>query len=353
MVIDGHLDLSMNALQWNRDLTQSVFDIRQREVGMNQKGRAAGTVAFPEMQAGEVAVCLATVIARIYREGNPLKGYSSPEIAYAVAQGQLAYYRVLESEGNVRLLRDWDALHAHVVDWETSARDECPLGFILSMEGADPIITPDQAASWWADGLRVVSLSHYGVSTYAHGTGTTGGLTPLGRALLKEMDDLGMILDVTHLSEQSFYEAMGLFKGSVLASHNNCRALIPGDRQFTDDQIRRLIERDGVIGAVMDAWMLYPGWVVGETQNTVVNLSAVADHIDHVCQIAGNAHHAAIGSDLDGGYGQEQCPHDLDTIVDVQKIPDLLAQRAYSEEDIRLIMHGNWLRLFRRAWTEG
>jgi len=352
MVIDGHLDLSMNALQWNRDLTQSVFDIRQQEAGMKQKSRAAGTVAFPEMRAGEVTVCLTTVIARVERKGNPLSGYRSPEIAYAVAQGQLAYYRVLESEGKVRLLQDWDTLNTHVVDWEPSTRDERPLGFILSMEGADPIITPDQVISWWQDGLRVVSLSHYGVSTYAHGTGTTGGLTPLGQALLKEMDDIGLILDVTHLSEQSFYEAMDLFNGPVLASHNNCRALVPGDRQFTDDQIRRLIERDAVIGAAMDAWMLYPGWVIGKTQNTVVDLNAVADHIDHVCQVAGNARHAAIGSDLDGGYGQEQCPQDLDTIEDVQKIPGLLTQRGYSEEDIRLIMHGNWLRLFRKAWTE-
>jgi len=351
LLIDGHLDLAMNALIWNRDLSQSVFEIRRREAGMTQKGRAMGTVAFPEMRKGEVGVCLATVIARIARKGNPLTGYNSPEIAYAMAQGQLAYYRILESQGVVRIIKDWETLNAHVEEWLNESRKDVPFGFILSMEGADPIINPEQLKSWWEDGLRVVSLSHYGVSTYAHGTGTRGGLTPLGRELLEEMHSIGMILDVTHLSEESFWEALDIFPGPVIASHNNCRALVPGDRQFSDEQIQALIKRDAVIGVALDAWMLYPGWIKGKTPNTVVDLQSVADQIDHICQLAGNRRHAAIGSDLDGGYGKEQCPHDLDTIADLHKIPILLEKRGYAEEDIKLIMHGNWLRLFRTAWS--
>ena len=351
LLIDGHLDLAMNALIWNRDLSQSVFEIRRQETGMPQKGRAMGTVAFPEMRRGEVGVCLATIIARIARKGNPLPGYNSPEIAYAMAQGQMAYYRILESQGEIRVIKDWETLSAHVEEWLNKSRRDLPLGFILSMEGADPIIGPKQLQSWWDDGLRVVSLSHYGVSTYAHGTGTRGGLTPLGRKLLEEMHSIGMILDVTHLSEESFWEALEIFPGTVIASHNNCRALVPGDRQFSDEQIKALIKRDAVIGVALDAWMLYPGWVKGKTPNTVVDLQAVVDQIDHICKLAGNCRHVAIGSDLDGGYGKEQCPHDLDTIADLQKIPFLLEKRGYSEEDIRLIMHGNWLRVFRTAWS--
>jgi membrane dipeptidase len=160
-----------------------------------------------------------------------------------------------------------------------------------------------------------------------------------------------MILDLTHLADESFWEAVAYFDGPVLASHNNCRALVPGDRQFTDDQIRKIIERDGVIGSAMDAWMLYPGWTKGETSNTVVSLKTVADHMDHVCQLAGNARHVAIGTDLDGGYGYEQTPHDLETIADLQKLPNLLRKRGYNEEDIGGIMHGNWLRLLHDAWT--
>ncbi len=220
------------------------------------------------------------------------------------------------------------------------------------MEGADPIVWPEQVDSWWEDGLRVISLSHYGVSAYAHGTETEGGLTGLGKSLLQGMEKVGMILDLTHLADQTFWEALEIFPGPVLASHNNCRALVPGDRQFSDDQLRAIIERGGVIGVALDAWMLYPGWIKGQTPSSVVSLEAVADHIDHICQLAGNARHAGIGSDLDGGYGTEQCPHDLDTIADLQKIADLLRKRGYSEADVEAIMYGNWLRFFQETWQK-
>jgi len=166
------------------------------------------------------------------------------------------------------------------------------------------------------------------------------------------MQQVGMALDVTHLADQAFYEALDAFDGPVLASHHNCRALVPGSRQLSDDMIRLLIERDAVIGAALDAWMLHPGWVKGKTSNEVVSLEDYVAHIDHVCQLAGNARHSAIGSDLDGGYGTEQCPHDLDTIADLQKIPDLLRKRGYTESDIELIMHGNWIRFLRQTLPE-
>jgi len=351
LLIDGHLDLAMNALVWNRDLSQNVFKIRKQEAGMPQKGRGMGTVSFPEMHKGEVGVCLATLIARATKKNSSPISYKSPEIAYAMAYGQMAYYRILESEGRVRIIKDWETLSEHVEEWRQPSRKNPPLGFILSMEGADPIVKPAQIKSWWEDGLRVVSLSHYGVSTYAHGTGTKGGITSLGRELLERMYSIGMILDVTHLSEESFWEALDIFSGPLIASHNNCRALVPGDRQFSDEQIQALIKRDAVIGVALDAWMLYPEWVKGKTPNTVVSMEAVADQIDHICRLAGNTRHVAIGSDLDGGFGKEQCPHDLDTIADLQKIPKLLKGRGYGDEDIRRIMHGNWLRIFHDAWS--
>lgn len=356
LLIDGHLDLTMNAINWNRNLALEVHEIRARErdADMTDKGRQHGTVSLPELRRAEVGVCLATVLDRTAR-ATDLPGYSgspSQEISYAKAQGQLAYYRVLQEEGAVRLLADRPSLEAHAAAWRAGSADE-PLGFILSMEGADPIVWPEQAGAWWEDGLRVVGLSHYGVSAYSHGTGTEGGLTEKGRALLQEMDALGMILDLSHLSEPAFWEALERFQGHVLASHNNCRALVPGDRQFSDEQLRAIFQRGGVIGAALDAWMLYPGWVRGETtpESSGVTMEAVVDHIDHVCQLAGNADHAAVGSDLDGGYGTEQTPLDLDTIADLQRLPDLLRARGYGEGDIEKVMHGNWLRLFRTAWA--
>lgn len=353
IIIDGHLDLAFNALLWNRDLTLSTADIRRQETGMTQKGRGAGTVALPEMRQGNVAIAFATVFARVNPSVNGSHlDYRSPEIAYAVAQGQLAYYQVLDAEGEVTIIEDEASLDEHLNEWQSATQETAPPGLILCMEGADPIVSPDQVEWWWNDGLRVVSLAHYGVSAYAHGTGTTGGLTSLGGPLLDALDEFGIILDVTHLADQSFWEALERFGGPVLASHNNCRALVPGDRQFSDEQIRALIDRGGVIGTTMDAWMLYPGWVYGQTPHTAVSLETVVDHIDHVCQLAGNARHAAIGTDLDGEYGTEQCPHDLETIADLQKIPPRLSGRGYRDDEIAAIMHDNWLRFLRDAWAE-
>ncbi len=351
LIVDGHLDLAMNALLWNRDLRRSVAEIRTQEAGMEEKGRAAGTVAFPELRAGDVAISFATVIARVEQPGSPIRGYRTHEIAYAHAQGQLAYYRQLEREGLVRMLADWPAIQAHLAAWQAD-RARTPLGLVLCMEGADPIVEPEQAEAWYADGLRIVSLAHYGPSAYAKGTESVGPLTDKGRALLQRMEEGGIVLDVTHLSDESFFEALDRFGGPVLASHSNCRALVPGDRQLTDEMLQQLFARDAVIGAVMDAWMLQPGWIKGVTTNAEVSLENVVDHIDHICQLAGNTRHAAIGTDLDGGYGTEQCPRDLDTIVDLQRIPALLAHRGYRDADIEAIMHGNWLRLLEHAWSD-
>jgi membrane dipeptidase len=215
------------------------------------------------------------------------------------------------------------------------------------MEGADPILTPGDLASWWDGGLRILGLAHYGVSAYSHGTGAPGGLLGSADPLLSEMERLGVALDVSHLAERAFYESLDRFGGRVLASHSNCRALVGGDRQLSDDMIRRLVGRDGVIGSVMDAWMLRTGWQRGVSTPAGLTLDDFAAHIDHVCQIAGDARHAGIGSDLDGGYGTEQCPSDLDTIADLQGVPSLLRARGYSEEDVALIMHENWIRFLR------
>ncbi len=349
IVIDSHLDLSWNALGWNRDLNQTVAEIRASEAGMAEKGRGTNTVSLPELRKGEVAICLATVLARAKPRGDSSLDFRTQEIACAVAQGQLAYYRVLERAGKARLLRDRSALLKHLAEWK-AAPDTTPLGFILSMEGADPILDPDHAADWWADGLRVVGLAHYGPSAYAVGTGASGGLTPKGRELLRHMEKLGMVLDATHLCDESFWEALDLFHGPVLASHNNCRALVPGDRQFSDAQIQALIERDAVIGAAFDSWMLVPNWTLKTAKELHVTMENVVDQIDHVCQIAGTTRHSAIGSDLDGGYGTEQSPEDLDTIGDLQQIAVLLRKRGYREPDIAAIMHGNWIRFFEGAW---
>jgi membrane dipeptidase len=359
IIFDAHLDLAWNAIEWNRDLLQPVAEIRrqEREQGMKDRTRGSNTVSFPELRRGRVAIFIATLLARVVRPDlvPAFRRYSSMEAAYAAAQGQLAYYRALERQQVLRWIKDAATLEKHVRAWSENEEGNEPLGFILSMEGADPVLVPEQVEEWWQAGLRIIGPAHYGVSPYAHGTGTEGGLFPPGRPLLEAMDRVGMILDVTHLSDQSFDEALDIYGGPVLASHHNCRALVPDQRQLTDDQIRRLVQRGAVIGTALDAWMLYPGWVRGKTrpEEAGVKMVAMVDHIDRVCQLAGNARHAAIGTDLDGGFGREQSPYDLDTIADLQKVPDLLRTRGYDEEAIRGILCGNWLRFFKEAWNGG
>src|SRR5579884_134872 len=354
LIVDAHLDLAWNALDWDRNLLRPVSEIRKREIelGLIGKGRGEGTVSFPELRRGGVGLFIATLLARLLRPNlmPAIQRYEHMEAAYAAAHGQMAYYRYLEQKGVLRWIKDADSLDAHVRAWKADPQQE-PLGFILSMEGADPVLSPAQVEEWFQAGLRILGPAHYGVSPYAHGTGTEGGLFPPGKPLLKEMERVGMILDVTHLSDQCFDEALDIYGGPVLASHHNCRALVPHQRQLTDEQIKRLIQRGAVIGTALDAWMLAPGWVRGQTrpEEAGVKLETMVNHIDRICQLAGNAHHAAIGTDLDGGFGREQSPYDLDTIADLQRLPELLRRRGYDDQAIADILHGNWLRFFRQA----
>ena len=359
LIIDSHLDLSWNAMQFERDLLKSVYTIRQLETSLSGKSRGLNTVALPELRRGRVAVCFATLLAR--STGRPSPGIDYPTVAqaHAVARGQLAYYRALQAEGHVRIFETAAQLDAHMAEWRgwdnmphAEGDDRTPPpGFVISMEGADPIVSPAQLEEWHALGLRLLGPTHYGPGRYAGGTGTELGLTELGAPLLKEMQRTGVALDLTHFSDQSFWEALKIYDGPIHASHQNCRALVPAQRQFSDEQLRAVIERDGVIGAALDTWMLRPGWQSATMNNLAladpVLLDAVVDHIDHVCQLAGNARHAAIGTDLDGGFGREQSPRDLDTIADLQKLPGMLARRGYSQEDVTAILHGNWLRFLR------
>lgn len=355
LVFDAHLDLSMNALEWNRDLTRPLAEIRRREAGKTDKvDRAKGTVSLPEMRRGQVGLCVATLIARYVKPGNPLPGWHSPEIAWAQTQGQLAWYRVMEEAGEMVQITDIASLDRHVALWQDVPPDRAPIGYVLSLEGADSILTPARLERSYREGLRAIGPAHYGPGTYAFGTHSSGGIGTAGRDLLSEIDRLGMILDATHLCDVSFWEALEHFHGPVWASHSNCRALVPEERQFSDEQLKVLIERGAVIGAALDAWMMVPGWVRGKTtpQEAGVKLSHMVDHIDHVCQLAGNARHAAIGTDLDGGFGLEQSPSDLESIADLQRLPDMLRSRGYSETDVQSIMHGNWLRFLRAAWSK-
>ena len=351
LLFDGHVDLAIYGIYYNRDITETVAQINRREEGMTDApDRGFAVMSLPELRRGGVAVCQSTVAVRANREARPTLranlDFATQAIAYAQAQGQLAYYRILTKQGEMRLLRTASELDDHWRQWEDGTSESLPVGVIVSMECADPIVEPSHAEGWYADGVRSVSLAHFGIAQYAYGTGSSGPINDRTRELLKEFERIGMVLDLTHTSDPSFFEALDHFDGPVIASHSNCRALVPHERQFSDEQLKLLLERDGVIGASMDAWMLVPDFVPFETEPGDLQLNSVVDHIDHVCQLAGDSRHAAIGSDT-GGYNH--MPSDFVTSADLQRLEATMQDRGYADADIDNLFHGNWLRFFRAA----
>ncbi len=358
LMIDAHLDLAMNLVYFDRDITLSLQDMNDAERHMTDVPfRGKGTVTLPEMRRTGIALCIATLLARSGPSHVRPTSYIRADIdfgtqtaAWCSCHTQLAYYRLLEAQGEIRLIRSRQQMREHWQQWEgADDYSKLPIGVILSIEGADPLLTPNFAEHFFMEGVRAIGPAHYGHSHYASGTRVEGPITEKGVELLRRMQALGIALDVTHLCDESMAEAFDLYEGPVWASHHNCRSLVNWDRQLTDEQIRQLIRRDGVIGVAMDAIMLYDGWVYGQTSSDVVNLEAAVDQLDHVCQIAGNTRHIGIGTDLDGGFGTEQTPRDLKSIADVRTLGCRMEKRGYTEADIKALFHGNWLRKFEEA----
>ncbi|MBL4883648.1 MAG: dipeptidase [Planctomycetaceae bacterium] len=360
LLIDGHLDLAWNAASHDRDLTQSLADLNQAESAMTDTAyRGKATITFPEMRSANLCLCLATLLARSGPEHKLKTQYLRTDLDYstrigsfAAAHAQRACYTLWEQQGHIRLIHTQADFDDHFSQWSSSNESDAsaqtlPLGVILSMEGADPITDPDQLPMWHQNGLRAIGPVHYGFGQYGAGTATDGPLTADGKKLLQNMQHLNMGLDVTHLCDRSMEEALDLYEGTVWASHHNCRSLVPGDRQINDDQIKRVISKGGVIGAASDAWMLKAGWKIGSTVAGELKIDSVVDHIDHVCQLAGNTDHSAIGTDLDGGFGTEQTPSDLKSYTDQQRLAGILSSRGYSDEDVEKIFNRNWLRVLR------
>lgn len=344
-IVDAHEDIASNVLHHGRDVRRSVAETREIEQTATKEPGTyypeTAMIGLPDLRRGGVGLVFATI-------------FVMPGEAEAMATdglAQLRYYAELsQTAPGVRIIANRSALAGLLADWQAApTADDRPTGFALLLEGADPLRDPFELAAWHAEGLRIVGPAWRG-TRYAGGTGMPGGLTDLGRSLLREMESLGMILDISHLAEQSVWEALDAFSGVVIASHANCREYVPTDRQLSDETIRALAERDGVIGAVLHNAFLVGGYQRGS--GVPVYLDAVVQHIDRVCQLTGSARHAAIGSDFDGGAGVESTPVEFDSVADLGRIGDALRDRGYSASDVEGILGGNWLRVLRRGLPE-
>lgn len=371
LIFDGHLDLAYNALFHRRDLTKPVYELRDREdprpLGPSHPdslrsrkrpaspARGTPTVAFPELRKGHIGIFMSTIMARVQVSGNQLDdGMRTQQAAHAIGQSHLHYYKALQEEGYLRFITDSKTLNEIIIEWK-NPKKETPFGLVLSMESADPILDPNQVQWWFEQGLRSVGPMHFGANTWGHGTGTRGGLYACTYPLLDALAETTIALDLTHASDLSFWQLLDYWKGPVHASHCMCRALVPGQRHLSDDMIRAIIDRNGIIGIVFAEYMLNPEINFDDPTSYPTTakrtMSAAIDHIDHICQIAGNCNNVSIGSDLDGGFGRELAPTDYDTIDDLQRFLEKLEHRGYSTSDIEAIAHGNLLNFFLNIWS--
>jgi membrane dipeptidase len=226
-----------------------------------------------------------------------------------------------------------------------------PVGLLPLMEGADCILDFGELEEWWELGLRFIGPAWAG-TRFCGGTKEPGSLTKDGRMLLDTMADLGFTLDLSHMDEPAVLAALDSYPGQLVATHANCLALMPEyefNRLLSDRVIHSILERDGMIGVVPFNTFLKDGWLIGKSDREEVSLDRLVDHIDHICQIAGDALHVGIGTDFDGGFGWGSTPYEIDTIADLQKLVPLLLARGYSQEDAADILGGNWINQLHRS----
>lgn len=360
IVVDAHEDLAWNGLTFGRDYLQSVSVTRAREAGTTIPERNGETlIGWPEWIAGGVAVVFATLFAAPARSKMgtwETNCYADAEQAHALYRAQLDWYHQLVAAHptQVCLLRSRADLAAHLESWQHGEPQRRRVGFVLLMEGADGVRQPLEIAEWAAGGIRIVGPA-WARTQYVGGTGDPGPFTEAGRALLREMAAAGLVLDISHLSDEALPEAFDLYGGPLIASHCNARALLPKRRQperhLTDSAIRTIAAREGVIGIVPFNAFLRSGWTRQDPRDAVT-LADVVAHIDHMSQLVGDTQHIGLGSDFDGGFGLGQVPIGLDSVADLPRIGDALAARGYTTPQIEGILGGNWLRFLEQRGLE-
>ncbi len=359
-IVDGHIDFAYESLEKQRDYTLPVAEIRRREPD-NSDHQA--TVGWPELQKGKVGIVFCTVFLEppAHRTGPKRIGtsYDTADECHRSVLTQLDFYHRWQEQHpeKFRLIRSKPELRETIEAWQEptagSPGQTCPVGLVILWEGAESLRDFSDLDEYYGRGMRIIGPVWEG-GRWCGGAfvNTTRRFTPEGRELLSVMAEKRFVLDTAHMNTQSANEALDRYEGIVIASHCNCRALLknpPNERHFADETIARLVERDGVMGVLPFNGFLDTEWNDGDPRSRVT-LQTLSNHIDHICQIAGNSRHAAIGTDSDGGFGFPNIPEEMNDISDLQKLESILAERGYPQEDIGNIFHGNWCRILERAF---
>ncbi len=360
ILIDAHEDIAWNTLCFGRDYLNSAYDIRRYEAGGPVEAiNGAAMLGLREWLRGGIAVIGATLFTPPERRRTSKleQHYSDADEAHALALAQADIYeRMAQQCSQIKLVRSRADLESVLTSWagfdpaldEDPQRDERQIGLIYLIEGGDSIREPAEVEWWYERGVRLIGPAWVGTQ-YCGGTDEPGPLTPAGLELLKHMRPFKVVLDLSHMDEPAFFQALDQCDGPIIASHSNARVLSNNiNRHLTDEMIKALIQHEGVIGTLIFNKFLLKGWETGYPKDAAT-VETVVTAIDHVCQIAGDARHAAIGTDFDGGYGMQSTPAGFDTVADLQIIAPALERRGYSPADVELIMNGNWTRVLRGA----
>ena len=356
LIVDAHEDIAYNMLTFGRDYTRSVVETRRMEMtsGSDAPEHNGQTLlGWPEYQRGRVALVFSTLFATPIRRKTgdwDRQVYADYDQAHHLYHTQLGTYHDLadRSPDYFRFISKRSDLETVLADWNESNDKSHPVGLVPLMEGAEGVRRPSELNEWWEAGLRMIGPAWAG-TRFCGGTRDPGPLTADGRALLEAMAEIGFTLDISHMDELSARQSLDLYAGPVIASHANAAALLPGydgNRLPTDGVIRGLIARDGIMGVVPYCLFLKTGWRKGDSR-AGITLFTLAAHVDHICQMAGDARHVGLGSDFDGGFGLNAVPSDIDTIADLQKLAPILEAKGYNEEDVTAVLGENWLRHLR------
>lgn len=362
-IIDAHEDLAYNMLTFGRNYLHSVEETRRLEEDGPVPGKAGHTLlGWPEFQRGQVALVFSTLFVASKRyalAGWESQFYTDTAQAGRLLRGQVDLYRRLSEDypDKFRLVTTRTELEEALAPWEQAPAEypsrTHPVGLVLLMEGAEGVRDPRELEAWWQLGVRIIGPVWAG-GRFCGGSYVPGGFTPEGLELLDEMARLGYTLDIAHMNEVSARQALDAYPGQIIASHANARALLKGmdgERHLSDAAIRGLVERDGVMGVLPFNAFLCPGWKLTDAPN-LVTLETLAAHIDHICQIAGDACHVGLGTDFDGGFGRGAVPEGIDSIADMPRLQTVLAERGYRPTDIAAILGGNWRRCLERTLPE-
>jgi len=317
LIVDGHLDIGWNAIADGR--------------GFLAPPAPGYLVSRPALVAAGVGLVFATLYTAPARAGRAMRTrfvYENAHEAHIMATAEVNYYRSCGLE----LIRNKGELDSYLRGWKRGR-----LAAVLLMEGADPVEDPSQLGAWTGMGVRILGPA-WGATRYSGGTGAPGGLTELGRQLLKAMRRKRVILDLSHMADQAVADAFSLWRGPIMASHSNARALVPGDRQITDATAAEVARRGGVLGISFYARHL--------RTSGRATLDDVVRHARHLAGAAGGPEHVGIGTDLDGGFDARHAP-----IKDLSHLKELAVRlRAhFSRTQVEGVMGRNWLAFLERS----